>query len=293
MNEKTARLHMIISMILFGTIGIFTRNTQGITSGELALYRSLLALLLLVGLYRMANHKIPYKKYKKEVRILVVSGILMAINWIFLFQSYRYTTIPIATLSYYFAPVIVTIASPILFKEKITKNQMMRFGLAAIGLVFLINFKESGGTSNIMGILYGLGAALFYAGVILLNKCTKHLLGIDKTFIQFVSGAIILIFYVLFVSGIHVLQLGLSGWFSLFIIGFILTGIPYIFYFGSIHHLRGQEIAVLGYIDPLVACILSLLLLHEALTPLQLFGGGLILGSTLYTEITNRPQSKK
>lgn len=291
MNTKTARLHMSVSMILFGTIGIFTRNTTGITSGELALYRSVLALLLLTGLYKMANHKIPFKKYKNEVRILVVAGIFMAINWVFLFQAYRYTSIPVATLSYYFAPVIVTIASPILFKEKMTKDQMMCFGLAAIGLVLLINLKESGGTSNLIGILYGLAAALFYAGVILLNKCTKHLLGIDKTFIQFISGMVILIPYVMFVTGTHLGQLGWMGWLSLLVIGFILTGIPYIFYFGSIRHLRGQEIALLSYVDPLVACILSLLLLHESLTPLQLLGGGLILGSTLYNEINNKPRS--
>ncbi len=290
MNGKNARLHMIVSMMLFGTIGIFTRNTTGITSGELALYRSALALLLLSGLYKMANHKIPYKKYKGEIRILVVSGILMAINWIFLFQAYRYTSIPVATLSYYFAPVIVTIASPILFDEKLTKSQMICFGLAAIGLILLINLKESGGTSNLIGILYGLGAAVFYAGVILLNKCTRNLLGIDKTFIQFLAGMVILIPYVMFFTGTHLSQLSLSGWLSLLIIGFVLTGIPYIFYFGSIRHLRGNEIALLSYIDPLVACILSLLLLHESLTPLQLFGGGLILGSTLYNEI-NKPRS--
>lgn len=275
-------------MILFGTIGIFSRNTTAITSGELALYRSLLALLMLMGLYRMAKHKIPYKKHMREVRILVVAGLLMAINWILLFQAYRYTTIPVATLSYYFAPVIVTIASPILFNETLTRSQIACFITAAIGLVLIINLKESDGTSNLVGILYGLGAAVFYAAVVLLNKCCRRMLGIDKTFIQFLSGLVLLIPYVLFFSGIHLGQLNFSGWISLLIIGFLLTGCTYILYFGSIRYLRGQEIALLGYLDPLVACILSLLVLHESLTPLQLLGGAMILGSTLYNESTQK-----
>ncbi|MBP3853502.1 MAG: EamA family transporter [Erysipelotrichaceae bacterium] len=293
MKEKTARLHMAVSMILFGTIGIFSRNTQAITSGELALYRSILALILLSLLYRWAHHKIPWRKHKKEVRILILSGIFMAINWVLLFQAYRYTSIPVATLSYYFAPVIVTVASPILFNEPLTKNQITCFLIAAVGLVFIINLRESGGTSNLIGVLYGLGAAVFYAAVILLNKCTKRLLGIDKTFIQFCAGLIILVPYVLFFTGIHLHRLSFSGWISLLIIGFVLTGITYMFYFGSIRHLRGQEIALLGYLDPLIACLLSLLILHEAMTPLQVLGAGMILGSTLYNEIVNKEMPGK
>ena len=57
-------------------------------------------------------------KIKKEIPLLVLSGVAMGFNWILLFEAYKYTTVSVATLSYYFAPVIVTVACPILFKEK-------------------------------------------------------------------------------------------------------------------------------------------------------------------------------
>jgi drug/metabolite transporter (DMT)-like permease len=59
-------------------------------------------------------------------------------------------------------------------------------------------------------------------------------------------------------------------------------------YFSSLQHVPGQEAAVLSYIDPLVAVLISVTLLGESMTVLQLIGGTLILGFTLLNEILPR-----
>ena len=109
------RIMLIVSMTVFGTLGLFVRNIS-VSSGELALYRAILAALLIAVFLFVTKQKIPFSEIKKEIPLLLLSGVAMGFNWILLFQAYKYTTVSVATLSYYFAPVIVTVACPILFK---------------------------------------------------------------------------------------------------------------------------------------------------------------------------------
>ena len=285
MKQKKAKLMLSVSMMIFGTIGVFTRNIA-VSSGELALYRAVLAAALLLGYFIVTKQTIDLKAIKKELVLLLCSGVAMGINWILLFEAYKHTTISAATLSYYFAPVIVTVACPILFRERITKKQGLCFVLSTIGLVLIIGFEGiNSGSNHFLGIMLGLGAALFYAAVILLNKFIKNVEGIQRTFLQFLSAICILIPYVLAAGGMHLNTLPVNGWICLLIVGLIHTGITYCMYFSSLKELDGQEVAILSYLDPLVAVVISVTILGEPLGILQLFGGILILGCTLWNEM--------
>lgn len=269
-------------MAIFGTLGPFTRQIA-VSSGELAFYRAVMATVL-IGLYLiLTKQKLNLKDLGKDLILLLLSGVAMGFNWILLFQAYQYTTISIATLSYYFAPVIVTIASPILFREKLTKKGLVCFLMSTLGMALIIGVG-GGGENNLIGILYGLGAAVLYATVILLNKSIKSVAGIHRTFLQFVSAALVLCPYVLLTSGVQLHLLSSTGWVCLLVVGIVHTGITYCLYFTSLKDISGQQAAILSYIDPLVAVLVSLVVLKEAMTPLQILGGLLILGFTLWNE---------
>ena len=287
---KSPRLMLIASMTIFGTLGLFVRNIS-VSSGELALYRAILAALLIAVFLISTKQKIPFANIKKEVPLLLASGIAMGINWILLFEAYKYTTVSAATLSYYFAPVIVTIVCPILFHEKLTKKQIVCFIMSTLGLILITGIGDIGGGSDFIGILFGLGAAVFYATVILLNKFIKNVEGIHRTFLQFISAIIILIPYVLSTSGITLSNLNSIGWINLLIVGLIHTGVTYCMYFSSLKELPGQKAAILSYIDPLVAVVISVTILGETMTPWQIIGGVLILGFTLWNEITPKEKA--
>ena len=282
MNPKVL---LSTSMAIFGTLGLFTRNI-GLSSGELALYRAVLAAGLILIYLTATGQRIDFKSIKKEVPLLLASGIAMGINWILLFEAYRYTTISAATLSYYFAPVIVTIVCPFLFREKLTGKQILCFIMSTVGLVMIIgigNMGQSG--TDFVGILFGLGAAAFYAAVILLNKFIKKVAGIHRTLLQFIAAILILVPYVACTGGSHLATLDGLGWGCLLVVGLIHTGITYCMYFSALKDLKGQETAILSYIDPLVAVLVSVLILGESMTLMQLLGGMLILGFTLWNEI--------
>ena len=286
---KTARLQLIISMAIFGTIGIFTKFIP-IPSAEIALFRALLAIVLLTGYLLITKTKFNFKLIKKELPLLALSGAAMGINWVLLFEAYKHTTVSNATLSYYFAPVLVTIVSPILFKEKLTIKQIICFVMSTIGLIMIIgvggaaNGATAGLSSNLKGIFFGLGAACFYATVILLNKCVKSVAGIQRTFLQFIAAIIVLFPYVLLSGPMQVGTLSAAGLAHLLVVGLVHTGITYCLYFSSLKDLPGQEVAILSYIDPLVAVIASAVFLNETFTVLQIVGGLLIIGFSIWNE---------
>ena len=285
-KENTAKGLMAVAMFIFGTLAPFVRNIN-VSSGELALYRAVLAALLVGGYLLVTKQKLSLRSIKKELVLLLLSGVAMGINWIFLFEAYKYTTVSVATLSYYFAPVIVMVVCPLIFKEKLTGKQILCFAMATAGLV-LITGTAGGGKQDLLGIAFGLAAAAFYATVMLLNKFIKGVMGLHRTFIQFLSAIVVLVPYVACTSGFTLGGLSGTGWTNLLIVGLVHTGITYCMYFTALKELPGQKVAILSYIDPLVAVLVSVVLLNEGMTLPQMIGGVLILGFTLWSELPKR-----
>ena len=288
-KENTSKVLMALSMFIFGTIAPLVRNI-GVGSGELALYRAIMAAVIVGGFLLFSRQKISIGGIKRELLLLLISGAAMGINWILLFEAYKYTTVSVATLSYYFAPVIVMVICPLLFKEKLTLKQIICFVMATVGLV-LITGTSGGGSEDKLGILFGLSAAMFYATVMLLNKFIKGVEGLHRTFIQFLAAIIVLLPYVALTDGFTLGNLNGMGWGLLLVVGLVHTGLAYCMYFSAIKELAGHKVAMLSYIDPLVAVIVSVVFLSEQMTFPQILGGILILGFTLACEMP--PLKKK
>lgn len=283
MNSK---LKIIISMIAFGTISIFVKGIT-LPSSEIAFYRAIIALLVL-SIFMIFNREyFQIESLKNNWFKLFISGLAIGFNWIFLFEAYNYTSVAVATLCYYFAPIVVVVASSIIFKEKLSLKQILCFLGSTTGLIFIISYSTGTEKSDVKGILFGLGAALLYSTVILLNKSMKDINGISRTVFQFAAAVMTLMPYVGITSGFNIYSLSNLGLINLFILGAFHTGIVYVLYFSSISKLKGQEVAIFSYLDPLVAVLISILWFGETITSIQLIGGLLILLFTFINEIKN------
>ena len=280
-----ARMMLALSMAVFGTLGPFVRAIS-VSSGELALYRAVMAAAMLALFLAVTKQPIPFGKIRKELPLLVLSGVAMGFNWILLFEAYKYTTVSVATLSYYFAPVIVTLVCPLLFREKMGTKQWICFIMSTLGIVLITGIGDlSAGSSHFKGICFGLGAACLYAAVILLNKFIRGVAGIHRTFLQFLAAIVVLIPYVASTGGMTLHTLTAKGWCCLLVVGLVHTGVTYCMYFSALKDLPGQKAAILSYIDPLVAVLISVVVLGEPMTAVQVIGGAMILGFTLWNEI--------
>ncbi len=131
-----AKLKLIVSMLIFGSMGIFVRNIA-LPSGVIALVRGGVGVLFLLLICALTRTPVSLKAIKRNLPLLLCSGAALGANWIFLFEAYRHTTIAVATLSYYFAPVLITMASPFLFKEKLTGKKLACMMASLIGMALV------------------------------------------------------------------------------------------------------------------------------------------------------------
>lgn len=280
-----AKLKVIAAMLIFGTISLFVKNIA-LASSEIALYRGILGSLFLLMVLLIKRDKVPWPRLKENRVPLLLSGAAIGFNWILLFEAYKYTTVSNATLSYYFAPVFVMLASPFIFKEKLTAVRVGCILLAMVGMYLIVGRGTVGGEgfNHPLGILYGIGAAAFYACVVILNKFLKGLSGLESTMFQLMIASLVLAPYIFITEGFDVLAIPKVSLPYLLVLGVVHTGVAYVLYFSAMQELKSQTIATLSYIDPISAVLVSALFLNENLTPIQLIGGIFILGSTFISE---------
>ena len=306
---------VIASMLIFGTIGIFRRYIP-LSSGFLACARGIIGGTCLCFWMKIRGLKIQHKIGWKNTVLLAVIGAMIGVNWILLFEAYNYTTVATATLCYYMQPTIVLLLSPLIFKEKLTKKKMICALLALVGMFFVSGMMEGNGihSSDAKGILFGLMAAVLYACVIIMNKLVKVKDAYERTIIQLFFAAIVMIPYLILslrkgqsffryeenqisvsslIKGVPAFT-AIHNFLTFFgiailmllIVGVVHTGLAYALYFGGMSGLKSQSIAVLSYIDPVFALILSVCVLHEGMSIYGMIGAGLVLGSAIFSEFS-------
>ena len=285
-EEANARIRLIVAMTIFGTIGIFVKHIP-LPSSIIALARGIIGTGFLLIFTKIKKIKISFSEIKNNFPILSLSGMLIGIHWIFLFEAYHHTTVAVATLCYYLAPVFIIIASPFVLKEKLSSKKIICVIAALTGMIFVSGIFKEGGTENlqIKGILFGVGAAIIYATVILLNKYLKNISSYGMTIMQIGIAAAILLPYTAVTHNFGSLSFDFLTITLLLIVGILNTGITYSLYFSSIKELKAQTIAIFSYIDPIVAIFLSTFLLKEKPDIYTVIGGILILGATFASEL--------
>ena len=285
---KNAKIKLIAAMLIFGSIGLFVKNID-LPSSMIALVRGIIGSIFLFTASYITRQKTSWKAIKPNLIPLIISGAAIGVNWIFLFQAYKYTTVSKATLCYYFAPVIVMFLSPFILKEKLNAVKIMCIIGAMAGMFLIVGAGNSAAENNqLLGIIYGLAAAALYASVIITNKFIKNLSGMESGMVQLTAAAVVLVPYVLVTEKVSLAQLDFKSVVLLLAVGIIHTGIAYLLYFSAILKLKGQTIAIYSYIDPISAIVMSSIFLGERMTLIQVLGGILILGTTFINELSGK-----
>lgn len=277
------KLKLMLAMAVFGTIGLVRRFIP-CSSGVIAFARGFIGVLFLLLVRLIKKQPFPVAALKKNLVPLSISGILIGGNWIFLFEAYRFTTVSVATVCYYMAPVFIILASPLLLKERLTLKKGVCAAAAVCGMVLVSGVLETGLT-GLTGVLFGLGAAVMYAAVILINKKIDGLNGNDRTVFQLGVAAIVLLPYVLITEDFSALRIDAFAAVMLLVAGVVHTGLTYAMYFDSIRSVPAQTVALFSYIDPAVAILLSAFVLKEGISLPAVIGVVLVIGSTMISEL--------
>lgn len=284
-SSPSSRYMLIASVCIFGTIGILRRYIP-LSSSLVALVRGVIGSVFLIAVVLLRRQKVDRNAIRKNLLLLALSGAAIGFNWILLFEAYNHTSVAVATLCYYLAPILVILVSPLILKETLTLKKGICTAVALGGMVLVSGVAETGfhGLSEMKGVLFGLGAAVLYASVILMNKKMGKIPAYDKTIFQLSLASLALFPYVLLTENLCAVAVTPLSVCLLLVAGIVHTGIAYWLYFGSMGNLNAQTVALLSYLDPILAIVLSMVLLQEPMTVLAAIGAVLILGAAYISE---------
>lgn len=285
-SPKGARLAIILSMTVFGTIGAVVRYID-LPSSVTAMWRGVIGTPFLLLLLTLTGKKLSFSDIRSNIVPLLLAGTMLGFNWILMFEAYRFTSVAIATVCYYIAPIIVVAASPVLFGEKLGWSKLLCVAAAILGMLPISGLGISGLPvyGELRGVFLALGAAVLYAGIVICNKRLHGISAFDKTVVQLAVSAAVLLIYNLVTGKFAGIELSRLSLIMLIAAGIVHTGLAYYLYFGALGALPAQTAAILSYIDPVVAVLVSALVLGEGLTLPVIIGTVLIIGSAVVCDL--------
>lgn len=282
---KKDSLKYSLAVIIFGTIGVFLRLIR-FPSEIVVLCRGVIGTLIVWLYVRIRGNRVDKSAIRKNLLWLALSGVSLGLNWIFLFAAYMHTTVAVASLFNYLAPVMVLVIAPFLYREKLTFKKILCVVAAVIGVV-LISGVIGNTSSNIsgLGIFFAFMAALGFVGIIFCNKKIIGVNAYDKAIVQLAFSALTVFPYVLIKNwGVHI-EVDLQSVLLTLMLGLVHTGFTYCLYFDTLGRLPVHSVAVLGYLEPVVSVLCSVLILHEQMDIFGWIGAALIIGAAAVSEL--------
>lgn len=291
LNNRSAITKMSIAMILFGSVGFFSERS-GVPALELVFIRCLCAAVFLGTFWWLSGQLRREKWVPKELIRILICGIFLILNWIYFFKAIEETGVTVAISIYHLAPVIVMILGAFIYKEKLTIIPVTAIIACFVGTLAIAEINRTASVSEFLskGLIFGLLSALFYALLTLTGKGFKYTSSYAITTIQVAFGTLLLLPFVdlsLFEG------LTTMNWLYIAITGFIHTGIVFYLFFDSIRHLSTQMIAILVFLDPLVAILMDIFITGFEPSLEQWIGILLIFGGMALTLMPRRARYKK
>ena len=283
MKQKTAPLCVLGAGILWGTMGIFVRHLQsrGLSSLEIGTLRTLMGVLI-TGIYLFLRHRSLLKIRLKDLWCFLGTGIasLFFMNLTY-FTAMQHTSLAVAGVLLYTAPIFVMLLSAALFREKITRKKLLALALAFFGCV-LVSGLGTDSRVSLPGLLFGLGAGISYALYSIFGRYAirRGYGSWTMTFYTFLFCSVLNVFLcdwqlVLPIAAEPVELLWIVA------LGLVTAFGPYVLYSLGLESMDNGRASILASIEPVVAAIISVVVFREALSLTAALGIALVLSAIL------------
>ena len=274
-------LKYFISVFLYGTLGFFLAFVD-VNSEFVVFCRGTFGCLFILVLLAIKKQKLDIEAIKKNFIYLVICGISLGLNEIFLFMGYKYA-VSLASLGNYTAPITIIILSAILYKDKLSIKQVLCILASFIGIVCLTGVF-SGNNSDIRGLIFGLCGSFGFVTLVFMNKKLKDIGPYDKTIVQLLFSSFTTL-PLIFINKSYLISYDIKTVSILLMLGITHTGFAYCLYFDSINTLSPIKIAIIGYVEPVMSVLIGTLFLNESMDTYAIIGAMLILGSAIISEL--------
>ena len=271
----------ILALLLFGSNGINASQIE-LGSIEIVFYRTLIGSVLLISVFLLSKRLWSFYKHKLQFFFLTLSGMAMGASWLFLYEAYQQIGVSVSSMLYYCGPIIVMVLSPILFKENLVLRKIFGFLCVFTGIL-LVNGKLVSTGNHIFGIFCGVMSAVMYSFMVIFNKKAANISGLENSLLQLTISFLTVAVVTLFRKNLT-LSVPKSSILPLIFLGLVNTGLGCYLYFSKLDKLPVQSVSILGYLEPLSAVLLSVMILQEHMTFVQVLGALLMLGGAVYSE---------
>lgn len=278
MSDYKGYIEVAAASILFGLIGIFVKFISGMPLGSIIFYRELFGLFF-ISFYLYARGDLRTLWLQEKKGFIILLGLFQAGTMLAYFTSIKYTTVSIAVLLLYTSPVYVTLLSPLILKEHITRRTLLALPVSILGVIFVIQpGAEAVNGMYIIGIAVGMVSGLSLAAMTLTSRYLRN----------YYSGTAqgtwaVLITLIIFVpySGAVPAEILKDNLVVLVLFGLLPTAFATVLYLSGFRHIRAQHGSIIGLIEPISAVALAFIILDESISWITLVGGGLILAAAL------------
>lgn len=279
--KKLAPLLVLLAGILWGCMGIYVRilNAAGLFTMNIVFMRALLTSILLGGsllLFKRSMLKIRLK----DIWCFLGNGICSIVFFNFCyFKAITVTSLSVACILLYTAPIIIMVLAFFLFHEGFTKRKLLALAMTFVGCVLVTGVLNDAGSVTMQGILLGLGAGLGYALYSIFSRFALdrgyHTLTITfYTFLFAAVGAACL------TPAGEAIRLGLGNpkaGVTLFLLALAATIIPYLTYTLGLQHMDTSKAGIIASVEPVAATMVGVLLYGEGLSVTGVLGMVLVL----------------
>ena len=284
-NDSRAKLNLLFTIMLFGTIGTLSRFIN-MPSSVICLGRAFFGVIIILVVITIRRERLDYEAIKRNIGWLTLSSFLMCANWICQFEAFKYTTIATSTLCYYMQPVFYILAAAVVLRERLSARKIVCVIIAFCGMILVSGVLQTGlHFSEMRGVLFGVSGGFFYAMVVLINKYMKDISPMNTVIMQLAMVSLIMLPYSALTGAFREVSITMTGIICLLVLGFLHTGIGYIIYFDAVNRLPAQTVGIMSYIDPVEAILLSAFFLKEPISVYTIIGAVMILGAAAFSEL--------
>ncbi|MBI5848314.1 MAG: DMT family transporter [Nitrospirae bacterium] len=268
-----SQIYILLSIFLWSSIGIVFRIAD--LPVHIFLFYSLLIAVVVQSLIAWNRGYLTEITDRKKLTAPVLLGLVSLLNSLAFFYAFKTTTISNAVLTHYTAPIIVAVLAALFLKEKITRILIGAIAISSMGLwIMLDGFSTPRG--HMTGVLSGLASGIAYAVIIILAR--KYASGYRPFMLTYIVNITMVVCLAPFVR-----QFPMHALWSFLVMGLIHSIVAPMLYYRGLQDVSAGRAAVLGYLEPVCAILLSMIFLGELPGHNSLLGGVLILFSGFMT----------
>ena len=258
--KTKAYFYIIAAAVCWGLIGLFVRTlaAHGFSSMQMVALRSLAAAIC-VTLPLLRSGRAALRIRLRDLWLFVGTGIcsLVFFNYCY-FNAMQQTSLAVAALLLYTAPVFVMLMSLLCFGEAFTRTKALALLLTFSGCACVTGVFGSSLTLTLNGLLYGLGSGFGYALYSIFGKYAVRKYSLADFDYQRLAA-------------IDLQSIG-----SVLGLGLLCAVLPYLLYTKGLEQIEAGQASILATIEPFVAAAVGVIFFAEALTPVKIIGMGLI-----------------